>query len=143
MKVAIKKFKHYAGLIMCSARLKSVFFEAATVALLTAMVSAAILVTWGNPYADIFELAAGVCIWVSIGLMAFKMINHPHEKNEHTHTGLESAEQVVGRNIRYMHEAVMCVISIILALSVVGIVWMIHFGLIIIEGFENIIRHYQ
>jgi hypothetical protein len=143
MKVAIQKFKHYAGLIMCSARLKSVLFEAATVALLTVMVSAAILVTFGNPCAGIFELAAGVCIWASVGLMAFKMINHPHEKNEHTHTGLESAEQVISRNIRYMHEAVMCISSIILVLAIVGIGWLIHFGFIIIEGFENIIRHYR
>lgn len=137
----LNKVKSIAKLILCSARFESVAREIMTTALVTVMVSIGVLYVWGNPSTDIFELSAGVCIWVAIGRMAFAFLGHPHETNPESSTGLESAQQVIKRNIRALHELAMCVSSIIVILAIIFIGWCIHFGISIWVGFGQLIDY--
>lgn len=126
----------YLTLLRCSARLKCVLLEMLFTGMLTVLVSAAVLYVFGNAGMDIFELSAGVCVWVSIARLVIAIQKYPHESNAETDTGLESTEQVCMRNFRSIHEMFMCVISMAVILIIIFISWCIHYGIEVFIGFK-------
>lgn len=121
--------------MFCKARGLAVLFEISVVALLVAMLSAIAWIAFFVDDHNAIEFIAGTSLAAAFVYSITKIKSHPYQYSTKSKFKFESAEQVIERCIRHLHDIIIplvCAIAIVLVFSLFYIVW---FQAQIIGGF--------